>query len=175
MEEFVSIPLPGGHVLLVDVADLRLALGHTWAAKKNRHVFYAAAARRVGKGSPRTVYLHNLLMRPERGFIVDHRDGDGLNNRRTNLRISTPTQNQQNARPRINKLSAYKGVTRCKGSKAWRAQIKVNKVLIVIGTYESEIDAAYAYDEAASRHFGDFARVNFPGDIQASNKERGAA
>lgn len=160
--DFVSIPLPGGHQLLIDVADLRVALGFTWRAKKNRHVFYAAANRRLGRGGPCCVYLHTLLMDPGRGMTVDHIDGNGLNNRRSNLRLCTPMQNQQNSAARKGKTSIYKGVTRPKRARGWRAQIRVNRQLILLGTFAQEEDAARAYDDAARRHFGPFARTNFP-------------
>lgn len=89
---------------------------------------------------------------------VDHINGNGLDNRRVNLRLATSLQNQGNSRKRRNASSYYKGVSWYKPLKKWRAQIKVDKHVIHLGYFVSEEEAAIVYQEAAIAHFGEFAR-----------------
>jgi AP2 domain len=102
--------------------------------------------------------MHKLLT----GYPkTDHRDGDGLNNQRYNLRETTDAQNGANTGPRTGR---YKGVHRYEGQGLWRAQIQVNGIKNHIGVYSSEESAARAYDQAALAIWGEFARLNFPYD-----------
>jgi len=93
---------------------------------------------------------------------VDHTDGNGLNNCRANLRSATQSQNGMNRRKQGNK-SGYKGVSRATNSNRWQARIRVNRKATHIGTFDTRIEAARAYDEAALVLHGEFARLNFPG------------
>jgi len=119
----------------------------------------------------KTIMLHRLLMgcTKDDGVVVDHRSRGGMDNRRSNLRICTYVQNSQNAikttyggKP---KSSLYKGVSRC-GISRWQACIRLDNKNTHLGVFpktpEGEIAAAKAYDMAASKHFGEFARLNFP-------------
>lgn len=109
------------------------------------------------------VMLHRMVMGAEARVEIDHRNGNPLDNRRTNLRIATRTQQGGNA---IKKCSArssqYKGVHR--GPNKWHVQIRISGRKTHLGCFEVEIDAAQAYDDAARREFGEFACVNFPRD-----------
>lgn len=102
-------------------------------------------------------------MNPPIGMQVDHIDGNGLNNQRSNLRIATHLQNQRN-RQHMNKnnSSGYRGVTWCKGAGRWMAQLSLNYKHVHLGLFDSPIDAAIAYDHAVIEHFGEFASTNFP-------------
>jgi hypothetical protein len=91
---------------------------------------------------------------------VDHHDGDGLNNQRFNLRPATHRQNCQNQRAQSNKSSRFKGVYWFKSRRKWRALIRVNGKRIHLGCFSEETGAASAYDSAALRFFGEFARIN---------------
>ena len=93
---------------------------------------------------------------------TDHIDNNGLNNTRSNLRVCTITENHQNMRKGINCSSQFKGVSWDKRDKAWTAQIQIDKKQHYLGSFESEIDAARAYDKAALRMFASFACLNFP-------------
>jgi hypothetical protein len=113
---------------------------------------------RIGT-TPTTQRLHTFLT----GFAqTDHRDGDGLNNCRANLRPATNKQNQGNGRRPSHNTSGYKGVTWDRGINRWRARIAVNRRMRNLGVYNSVENAARAYDEAAREIFGEFACVNFP-------------
>lgn len=94
------------------------------------------------------------------GMHVDHINGDGLDNRRENLRVCSPMQNLWNSKKQTN-TSGFKGVTKRASDKAFIARIRVNYKLISLGSFADPIDAAKAYDAAARAHFGEFARTNF--------------
>jgi hypothetical protein len=106
------------------------------------------------------IYMHRQIMEHPEGLVIDHLNGDGLDNRRSNLRIATRSQNQFNRVSNKNSESRFKGVTR-KGDK-WRAQIKVNGRNVHLGCFDSEEEAARVYDKAAQEHHREFARLNFP-------------
>jgi len=101
-------------------------------------------------------------MNAPKGCLVDHINGDGLDNRRANLRLATPSQNNCN-KPGFNKSSKYKGVSRTDlKKKQWRAVIHYNNEMIHLGRFCNEVAAAKAYDKAAKKYHGEFAYLNFP-------------
>jgi hypothetical protein len=91
---------------------------------------------------------------------VDHIDGDGLNNRRSILRLATRTQIRRNSKRPSNNTSGWKGVLWDKAKRKWRARICVNNIKKSLGRFHTKEEAAYAYDRTAIRLFGQFARVN---------------
>ena len=114
------------------------------------------------QGARRRVYLHRWLLDAQPGQLVDHIDGNKLNNRRSNLRLVTRSQNQANRRHNRTSRSRYKGVTWHKRRKRWMARIQVRGRRITIGYYADALQAAYEYDAFARSYFGEYARVNFP-------------
>lgn len=138
-----------------------------WCVHKSGSTFYA---RRVICPHVR---MHRLIMNAPNGMVVDHIDGNGLNNQKSNLRLATMSQNGANRRPLMKtKSSKYLGVHRTiikwtlkNGEKrsciGWVAQIAINKKGITIGRFKTEEEAAKAYDEAARKYHGDFANPNF--------------
>lgn len=109
--------------------------------------------------------MHRLILGLEHGDKRegDHEDGNGLDNRRScNLRIATHQQNTHNQRS-LKGMSKFKGVRWHRRHKRWEARIRVNYKLLHIGSFVGEKDAARAYDRAALRHHGIFAKLNFPG------------
>lgn len=111
-----------------------------------------------GKQHITHISMHRLIMDEPENMEIDHKNGDGLDNRRSNLRICTRAQNQQNRK--IHKNKEFKGVNWHKRVGRWAVAIRVNKKLIHIGYYSDRHVAAKAYDEAAKKHFGEFARTN---------------
>lgn len=106
--------------------------------------------------------MHRFLMSAPEGVMVDHRNGDKLDNRRENLRLCSNSQNQANRRVTTGK-SKFKGVVwqrRKIGNGFWKAQITVNKKVMYLGAFKTDLDAAKAYNEAALLNFGDFAHLN---------------
>ena len=95
------------------------------------------------------------------GMEVDHINGNGLDNRKANLRLCTRAQNQMNSIKRTGKSSIFKGVSWHKNAWKWRANIKINQKDIHIGYFDTELEAAEAYDIEAIRLFGSFAKTNF--------------
>ena len=126
--------------------------------KQNRNNFYARTViyqnkKRIG------IVMHRLLLKCE-GKIIDHISGDGLDNRRSNIRCCTKSENPINRRININNNSGYKGVSWFKVVKKWRAQIQYKKIVYHLGTYDKRIDAAKAYNKAAIKFHGEFAKLN---------------
>lgn len=113
------------------------------------------------------VLLHREIMNAPRGVNVDHRNSDGLDDRRENLRLCSQSQNNMNRR-KLRGTSRYKGVSWSRANKKWQTHIKINRKSMALGHFADETDAARAYDAAAIRLFGDFARLNFPPPGQPS-------
>lgn len=153
----VEMPLRSGHVALIDEADLDLVHKYRWHAERRNNVVYVA--HRISKGrhknGPR-IFLHRLLTGAADGQPVDHISGDGLDNRRANLRICSVAENVRNQHV---KPGRFKGVSVTHGRFQARAAGRF------IGTYQSAIEAALAYDQAAKQMFGEFARLNFLDDV----------
>lgn len=152
------IPLTKGYEAVIDAFDVPLVCGHNWFAAISGDVVYA---RRSGwkDGKPLTVRLHRALLGDPPDVLVDHRDGDGLNNRRSNLRTATRAQNGQNVKPRKTNSSGFKGVTWHKENRRWCAQIKAQGVKKHIGYFATAEEAASAYADASNRLHGEFGRT----------------
>lgn len=163
-----EIPLSRGKVALVDDEDFEALSRHRWYAhriprKNGPPSFYAARSiTRTINGKPKNkqVLMHRVLMP---GVVqVDHRDGDGLNNVRSNLRPATNSQNAANRRRKLTTASSrFRGVSWDKKRNRWEAHIKVNQRKRHLGLFDREEDAARAYDAAASESFREFAVLNF--------------
>lgn len=108
-----------------------------------------------------TVFMHRQICSLSNlDAQIDHINGDGLDNRRSNLRVCTHAQNAMNKRKALNKTSNYKGVYFCKTHKRFIAQIKLNGKSTHVGIYRTEKEAAKAYNDAALKHFKEFAKIN---------------
>ena len=154
-----TITLSKGYVALVDDEDYEDASRFKWSACEKGHNVYALRNIRIN-GKYHSLYLHRYLMSLScLGKHIDHIDGNGLNNRRENLRLCTNTENLRNQHS-SHGSSKYKGVSWHKRKK-WMARIRVDGVDIYLGVYEEEEAAARAYDKAAKKHFGEFANLNF--------------
>ena len=158
----IEIPLTQGKVALIDDDDLQLVRGYRWMAwtTPRHNTYYAYAHVRRDDGSRTSVLMHRLILcLNDHKIKADHRDGDGLNNRRANLRACTNGENMRNRGAQINNSSGFKGVSWDKKRGKWSAKIKVNRKQKHIG-YFAEPEAAYkAYCRAAIELHGEF--VNF--------------
>jgi len=155
----IEVPLTQGKVALIDDEDNPLVSKYKWQAhrdSKANNTYYATTTIRRSDGKRTTLQMHNLILGCKR---VDHKDNNGLNNQRSNLRPATHSQNGANTGTIRNK-SGFKGV--CFERDRWRAAIRVEGRLIFLGYFNTPKSAARAYDYAARIHFGDFARLNFP-------------
>ena len=151
-----TIPLSQGKCALVDLGDYHRLAKHKWYAAKRRNTWYAV--RNVHRNGKHTLVYMHIYLTGRRG--TDHRDGDGLNNQRYNLRSATNRQNTQNRRGVLGTSSRYKGVHWYKSRCKWAAYITACGRHISLGYFEREEDAAQAYDAAALKYFGEFARPN---------------
>lgn len=154
-----KIPLTQGKFALVDDADYLLVNQFKWYANLCHGVWYARRNVVLVSGKKTCVALHRFLC-PEIPQI-DHRNKNGLDNQRHNLRAATHRQNKANSRKQINCISQYKGVTWHKRHQKWYAQISAQGKVRFLGLHTSEVEAAKAYDSAARNIFGEFASPNF--------------
>ena len=154
-----EIQLTQGKIAIVDDADFEYLNQYKWHIyKQNRNNFYARTI--VYENKKRiAIVMHRLLVKCE-GKIIDHISGDGLDNRRSNIRCCTRSQNPINRRININNLSGFKGVSWYKPAEKWRAQIQYKKIVYHLGCFEKRIDAARAYNQAAQKYHGEFAKLN---------------
>ncbi len=159
MSQPIEVPLFGGHVAIVDEHDWPLIAEYHWCARKHRHTFYCVTKRQVG-GRNIFLRMHRLILNAPAGVPVDHRDHNGLNNLRANLRLCTNSQNAANRRNLTTNTSGYRGVYFHKQTGRWRASIKVDQTCIHLGVFSDPWDAACAYNRAAADIFGEFAYIN---------------
>lgn len=152
-----------GTFAIVDDADFANLSRYVWTARAGGGTLYASRVEGP-RGSQRWIHMHQAILGEMVGREIDHRDGNGLNNTRWNLRFATKAQNAQNQRRRKgSRTSAYKGVSWNTRAAIWVAQIAVNGVKKNLGQFNSEIEAAKVYDAVAAHHFGEFAALNFQG------------
>lgn len=152
-------------VALFDDEDFELVSKYVWYPNTNPkgHTSYAQANYVTDDGKRHSARMHVLIMgRP----FIDHINGNGLDNRRQNLRLATAAQNQMNKRSTTGN-SQFKGVCFDITHGRWKAYITANGKSIGLGMYHDEEDAARAYDAAAIIHHGEFARPNFPSEKEA--------
>ena len=155
-------------LILFDEEDIFKLFNYKWTiVRRSKLCFYATS-----KSHGKSVYMHQLILPPKRGFIIDHLNANGLDNRKQNLRYATHAENIQRSPPR--KGRKIKGVYFDKRGlqKPWVARLNTakngNKTL---GYYKTEIEAAIAYNHEALKHFGNHAWLNQID--QQTTKQRG--
>lgn len=153
------ILLTQNKLALVDEALLAGLSAFAWFSVEQRTGNFYAGRTATIDGQKLTVWLHHQVLQVPNDLVVDHINGDGLDCRLRNLRPATGQQNAWNQRKRVGK-AGYKGVVHHRGR--WEARILHEGKLLQLGSFSGEIEAAKAYDAAARRLRGPFARVNFP-------------
>lgn len=155
------IPLTQGKFAIVSDADYAFLSQWKWCLHRTKGKEYAC--RNSPRPNRRTITMHRVVLERKLGHsrfdLVDHRDTNGLNNQRRNLRSATTSQNHQN-RVKSGGRSQFKGVRQQVKGGRWQARIKVNGTDIHLGQFDTARAAARAYNRAAQRHFGKFARLN---------------
>lgn len=153
-----TILLTKGKIALVSDRDFPALKKWKWHAFYNSdsEVWYARRNIRLPNGKQRGVLMHQVLLPGHKQ--IDHRDGNGLNNQRGNIRPCSRSENNGNRGPSSNNTSGHKGVFLFKGK--WMAQIGMGGKLIYLGLFKSRKSAAIAYNVAAQKHFGEFAKLN---------------
>lgn len=153
-----TITLSKGKIALVDDADFEALNRYKWSYTKNCKSEYAKACI-GGRKHKTTLYMHRVILGVNDPLvIVDHIDGNGLNNTRINIRKCTKSENQRNKKKRSNSSSQYLGVT--KTNWGWVAQITHNTKPIRIGLFKDEAEAALAYNKKKIELHGEFAKLN---------------
>lgn len=156
-----EIELSKGYVALIDDEDFELVNQYSWHASFSHNKVYASTRMSMMNGRRNILFMHRLIMNAPSHLEVDHKDGDSLNNTRSNLRLATHAQNQMNIRKKKGMTSQFKGVHKLQDLNKWCARIKFNQISISLGRFTSEIEAAKAYDLKARELFGEFANTNF--------------
>ena len=149
-----------GLAILLDNEDYDRFSKWTWYAYKHRRQPRYAYRLEINNGITKKFFLHKEIMNCSSGQAIDHINGNEHDNRKSNLRFCTPQQNAWNSRIRPDNKSGFKGVSWCKAANKWKATITFNKVEDYLGVYSDKITAAKAYNEAARKHFGEFAWLN---------------
>lgn len=160
MSDTLTVPLTKGYAAIIDAGDAPLVLGREW------HVLGDTVGRPYAVDPDGLRPMHRVIMVPPPSLVIDHINGDTLDNRRANLRICTVGENCRNARKTGSATtSKFKGVwferpSSEHGGKPWRARIVLEGKNIRLGRFDTEAEAAEAYDEAARRLHGEFAKTN---------------
>lgn len=152
-----QIPLTQGHFALVDDDDYPLISQHKWTYDNTG---YAVRKITIARGRYKKVLMHRILTNAQPGQIVDHADGNGLNNTRSNLRLCNGSQNNANRWAKRKTETPYKGVKRAKTPGRWEASIGHNYKVIYLGTFDTPEQAAAAYATKAQELFGGYTNTS---------------
>ncbi len=155
-----EISLSKGLIALVDDADYEELSKYKWYASMNRKHY--ARRHHMVNGKKSKLYMHRQILGiTDKKIFVDHIDGNGLNNQRSNLRAATHSENLANVNKRLGTSSKFRGVNFKKATSKWQVQIQHQGKLHFVGSFVDEVEAAKAYDKKAVELFGEFAKLNF--------------
>jgi hypothetical protein len=150
-----KISVSGGRFAIIDDDDYTLISQYTWTYHSAGYAY-----RTTPRPNPKMILMHRHVMNAESGIEVDHINGNRLDNRKSNLRFCTSTQNKANMKIRKDNTTGYKGVSIDKRNGKFQAYININGKRCSLGMYNKLDDAAKAYNKKAVELFGDFARLN---------------
>jgi hypothetical protein len=163
------IPLTQGQFALVDDSDYKAISKFKWHAKKTTYGGFTAERTVYNKSTKKCtqIKMHRFILGlgADDKRLVDHRDFETLNNQRWNIRPCSVAENVRHRRPMKGASSRYKGVYRKKGTRKWNAYIHINGKQKSLGYFVEELDAAAAYDSAATFFHQDFVSLNIPKEI----------
>jgi len=156
----------GVHTILYDKEDAHKVEPYMWTIVKGYSTFYARRnlPRRVDGSRPTALLLHREITSCPKGMRIDHRNHNGLDNRRENLRVATASENMMNRGKTRQNSTGYKGVYKTGDSmlNPYNAKIQKDKKVYCLGHYKTAEEAARVYDKKAIELFGEFAVLNFP-------------
>lgn len=148
---YLSGKLGEGKFCFVDAEDFERLNKYKWSLHDNGA---------VRNQNDKLVFMQHEIVKPGKGFLIDHRNRNNLDNRKANLRICTKSQNSMNRGLQANNTSGYRGVSFNKVCKKWEAYIKLDGKRRRLGLYKNKEKAAKAYDGEANKLFGEFAYLN---------------
>lgn len=156
-----EVKLNKNKVTIVDDEDFEKVSKFTWGCVSHGKRFYARTTIKVG-GKPYVLYLHRFIagLKKGDGKQTDHINGNGLDNRKSNLRLCSYSENQYNIGLRQNNTSGYTGIWWNKDKKKWIVKVKHNKKKIHLGAFDDKKTAALAYNKGAIKYHGAFAKLN---------------
>ena len=156
-----TISLTQGKIALVDDADYTYLNQYKWYAANANCTYYAVRMSRDLRPKRQPIYMHRVILNAPDSLDIDHLNGDGLDNRRSNIRLCTRSQNIRHKRIRSDSKSRFKGVNLRKGKKnPYVAYIQLNGKKAHLSCHQTAEAAARVYDEAALKYHGDFALTN---------------
>lgn len=160
--DIAYVPITKGYEAVIDVSDVGIVSKFNWSATTGGTTVYAHTNIRCPQtGKYKLISLHRFLMHPPSDLQVDHIDMNGLNNRRSNLRLATQSQNQHNRRRQCNNTSGLKGVCPPERKRdGWRARISINGKQKLLGYFPTKELAHQAYCEANAALHGEYGRYN---------------
>ncbi len=157
----------GKYFAMVSIFDYDYLRKWNWHRSACGYAERKASVVERANGSPSHIKTHRqLLGLTDPNIFGDHKDGDGLNNRRKNIRISDHSQNCSNKKSEKNSSSKYLGVSWHKQRQKWHVNLTHNKKYVYVGLFTCEIEAAKAYDKKAIELHGEFTRPNFPTSLE---------
>ncbi len=159
MEIIITSKKYGSHILLIEDEHKDIYEKYKWYLSKGKNTYYLHC--RMQKNNIKyTILFHRVVTSASCDVVVDHKDGNGLNNKKDNLRIATVSENNRNIGTQKNNKSGYKGVIFYSKMDRYRVQIMKDRKKISGGYFDSPIEAAKKYNELAIKHHGEFARLN---------------
>lgn len=154
------IPLSKGLEAIVDDEDFQNLITHRWCADNKGYAMRTEKRSETGKTKRGVIYMHRAILNPDKGKMVDHINGNTLDNRKSNLRLASHSENMRNRKLQKNNSTGYKGVWLNKKTGLFVASIKDNGMSRTIKRCKTAIEAAQAYNDRAREIYGEFARLN---------------
>ena len=156
----IEIPLTQGKIAIIDDEDYEKVSKYKWQALNHYYTYYAMVST-----DKKNMYMHRFIMNPKVSQHIDHINGNGLDNRRCNLRLANKQINAYNSKKRetykgVVSTSKYRGVS--KEGNRWRCRIRIDNKDIYLGRFDTEEEAARTYDKIAKLYIGEVVRLNFP-------------
>jgi len=158
--DIAMIELTQNRTAIFDAEFLSVIEKMKWGAMKGKYTSYATARNMFDDGTVKTILMHRLLVNPSEDMVIDHINGDGLDNRLSNLRVVTVSQNNLNSRVRNDSQSGIKGAYYDKRKGTYYSRITVEGKNIYLGTFKTVEEAAQAYAEASAKYHGEYGRIH---------------